>query len=129
VHAFPLRLRTEVLGALNLFSAADPGLNVLDVEVAQALTDMATIGVLQQRTAQRASLVAEQLQSALDTRVVIEQAKGVLAEAGQVEMQVAFESLRDYARGGNLKLGSVAEDLVRRRLHPDQVLAARRTSP
>jgi transcriptional regulator with GAF, ATPase, and Fis domain len=129
VHAFPLRLRTEVLGALNLFSAGDPALNDLDVQVAQALGDMATIGILQQRTAQRASLVAEQLQSALDTRVVIEQAKGVLAEAGQVEMQVAFESLRDYARGGNLKLGSVAEDLVRRRLHPDEVLAARRTSP
>lgn len=129
VNAVPLRLRSEVLGALNLFSEDPPGLGLADLEIAQALADMATIGVLQQRTAQRASLVAEQLQSALTTRVVIEQAKGVLAESGNLGMEAAFESLRDYARGRNLKLGGVADALVSRRLQPAEVLAARRSGP
>ena len=116
VHAMPLRLRTEVIGGLNLFRRAGPPLTLADQQIAQALADVATIGVLQQRTVHRSSILAEQLQRALDSRVVIEQAKGVLAEHGKVEMDRAYAVLRSYARDRNLKLSDVAESVVRGRI-------------
>jgi GAF domain-containing protein len=128
VHAVPMRLRSEVIGGLNLFGDAGPVLSQEDRRVAQALADVATIGILQQRSIHRVSLVAEQLQAALTTRVVIEQAKGVLAEFGHVDMDVAFSALRTFARSSNRKLGVVAEALVRRSLDPADVLAAKRRS-
>ena len=128
VHAMPLRLRDEVIGGLNLFRGEVPPLTPADREIAQALADVATIGVLQQRSMHRSSLLAEQLQHALDSRVVIEQAKGVLAEHGQVPMDIAYGVLRSYARNKNLKLSSVAEDIVRGRIPLDQVTAAKRRS-
>ena len=91
--------------------------------MAQALADVATVGILQQRSLHRASLLAEQLQAALDSRIVIEQAKGVLAASGGVDMPTAFDSLRGYARGSNLKLSVVADDLIHRRLDAQVVLA------
>ncbi len=117
-----MRLREQTIGALNLFGATTTRLSDADRAVARALADVATIGILQQRSLHRASLLAEQLQSALTTRIVIEQAKGVLAEHGRVEMGLAYAALRDYARGNNRKLGTVAEELVQRRLPPDEVL-------
>lgn len=123
VQALPMRLRQETIGGLNLFSAGQPPLTSAERGVAQALADVATVGILQQRSLHRASLLAEQLQAALDSRIVIEQAKGVLAASGGVDMPTAFDSLRGYARGSNLKLSVVADDLIHRRLDAQVVLA------
>jgi GAF domain-containing protein len=123
VQALPLRLRHDTIGGLNLFSAGQPPLTSAERGMAQALADVATVGILQQRSLHRASLLAEQLQAALDSRIVIEQAKGVLAASGGVDMQTAFDSLRGYARGSSLKLSLVADDLIHRRLDAHVVLA------
>jgi hypothetical protein len=126
VQALPLRLREDTIGGLNLFSAGQPPLASAERAVAQALADVATVGILQQRSLHRASLLAEQLQVALDSRIAIEQAKGVLAASGGVDMATAFASMRDYARSSNLKLSAVAEDIVHRRLDVRVVLASPR---
>lgn len=114
VHALPLRLRTEVVGALNLFRT-DPGLLPPgDVRIGQALADVATISILQERAVHRRDVLAEQLQAALNSRVIIEQAKGVLAERGDIDMGAAFAALRDYARRNNRLLSDVARAVVDR---------------
>jgi hypothetical protein len=116
VHALPMRLRDQVIGATNVFHS---GLVVIDDsahDLAQALADVATIGLLQERALSSASTLTEQLQHALNSRVVIEQAKGAVAERAGVDMNAAFEMLRSYARGKNRHLGDVALDVVERRL-------------
>jgi GAF domain-containing protein len=116
VTAVPLRLRDVTIGGLNMFSDIAGPLADADRRLAQALADVATIGILQQRAAHRTSLLAEQLQQALNSRVVIEQAKGVIAERNNVSMALAFETLRQHARNQNLKLGEVAVGVVRGRI-------------
>jgi GAF domain-containing protein len=114
VHAFPMRLRSEVIGAVNLFHATPIVLAAADARVAQALADIATISVIQMRILRERVAVAEQLQLALNSRVVIEQAKGVLAERGGLGMDQAFQALRQYARSHNEHLSAVAQDVVNR---------------
>jgi GAF domain-containing protein len=130
VQATPLRLRADVIGAMNLFDTRIGALNPEDVATAQALSDVATIGILSDRAAQEKSLVNTQLQAALDSRVVIEQAKGVLAQSMNASMNDAFNLLRAYARNNNRPLQQVADDLVNRRLPATQLISgARRARP
>ena len=115
-HAIPMRLRGAVIGALNLFRVDEGDMREVDVVSAQALADVATIGILQHRAVRETSIVNEQLTHALNSRVVIEQAKGVLAERAQLDMEQAFVLLRDYARSHNAKLIDVAHAVVEGRL-------------
>lgn len=113
VHAFPLRLRRDVIGALNVFGE-QPGrtLDDADVPIVQALADVAAIGLLQERAIRRGETLTEQLQGALNSRIVIEQAKGAIAQAYGVSVDEAFALVRNYARRNNLRLGDVAYTIV-----------------
>jgi GAF domain-containing protein len=112
VNAVPMRLRGAVIGALNLFHVGPLAMVPADVDAAQALADVATIAILQHRAALEAQLLNEQLQYALNSRIAIEQAKGMVAERDGVTMEVAFFKLRNHARNHNLRLGQVALDLI-----------------
>ena len=119
VHALPLRLRGNTIGALNLFRAGTGRLSEADVAAGRALADIATITILQHNASLEAQVLNEQLTQALQSRIVIEQAKGVLAEAAQLDMGEAFERLRHHARSHNLRLTDVAQAIVDRRLSAD----------
>ena len=112
VEALPMRLRDQIIGALNLFRAEPEPLDPADLRIGQALADVATIGLLHERNVRRRDTVAEQLQAALNSRVIIEQAKGKLAERLSIDMDRAFKTLRDYARNSNQRLTDVARDFV-----------------
>ena len=112
VHAFPMRLRGQVIGAMNMFGTHTGSMDEADVRVVQALADVATIGILQERTIARGELVTEQLQSALNTRIVVEQAKGALAQLHGTTPDEAFIILRTYCRGRGLRLSVVAQAVV-----------------
>lgn len=127
VQATPLRLRGQIIGTMNLFGTSVRELSPKDAAVAQALADVATIGILQERIIRESSIVTEQLQRALDSRILIEQAKGVLSQTGSMEMGEAFSALRAYARDNNLSLRSVAEGVTTRSL--DILSATRKVTP
>jgi transcriptional regulator with GAF, ATPase, and Fis domain len=112
VHALPLRLRSTVIGALNLFCARPGPLSGADVRTGQALADVATIGILAQRSVHQSELLSTQLQQALNSRVAIEQAKGMLAERLRITTDAAFELLRAHARNHNLRLSDLARDIA-----------------
>jgi hypothetical protein len=112
VHAFPLRLRRQVLGALNLFGGEAGRLSDQDAGVVQGLADIASIGLLNERAIRRGEVLTEQLQAALNSRIVIEQAKGALAQIHDETPDEAFARLRDYSRRQQLRLGDVARDVV-----------------
>ena len=114
VHALPLRLRTTVIGALNLFCTAHGPLSDDDIRTGQALADIATIGILAQRNLQQAELLTTQLQTALNNRITIEQAKGVLAERHHITIDQAFTLLRSYSRSHNRLLTDLAHDVAQR---------------
>jgi GAF domain-containing protein len=120
-HAFPLRLRGSVLGAMNLFRVEPLPMTAAEVATAQALADVATIAVLQSRALHESRMVAEQLQGALHSRVAIEQAKGIIAERHGCDMDTAFRALRNHARRGGLRLSDVAHDVVAGTLRPEDL--------
>lgn len=122
ILAVPLRHGDQMIGGLSMFRDRAEAVHADDRRLAQALADAATIGILQQRSAQRHATTVEQLQHALDSRVVIEQAKGVLAERNSIGMDTAFDVLRRYARGRNLKLTELAAAVVRGDIAPVTVL-------
>ena len=112
VHSVPLRLRSEVIGALNLLRSEVGSLPAMDVALVRALADIATVGVLQERTIRHSQSTATALQTALTSRIRIEQAKGVLAERDGRTVDDAFERLRRYARRNQLGITAVAEMVV-----------------
>ena len=113
VHAFPLRLRSQALGALNVFGADDgKRLHDADISVIQALADVATIALIQERAVTRSGVLTEQLQGALNSRVIIEQAKGAIAQAHGIGVDDAFTMIRAYARSTNRRIGDVAHGIV-----------------
>ena len=112
VHAIPMRLRDQVIGTLNLFRREPDGLDPAVARAARALVDVATIGILQERAVRQQELVAGQLQSALNSRVMIEQAKGILAERLQTTPDEAFVLLRRYARDHNRPLTGLVGDVI-----------------
>jgi transcriptional regulator with GAF, ATPase, and Fis domain len=120
VQALPMRLREHTIGALNLFSATPGRLADEELQLGQALADVATIGILQYRTLARHETIIEQLQGALNSRVTIEQAKGALSYRGQIDLDTAFARLRDYARAHRMRLTDLASRVTR-----DPVLATR----
>jgi GAF domain-containing protein len=121
VHALPLRLRGEAIGALNLFHRHPGPLPPVDLSLGQALADVATIGILSERAVRHGEILNEQLQAALHSRVIIEQAKGVLTQKGKLSMDAAFDRLRSYARSRNLRLSEVARQVVETDIADDVV--------
>jgi GAF domain-containing protein len=114
--AVPLRVRTDVIGALNLFRGTDEPFTGPELEIAQAMAEMAAIGLIHERAVRERTLLTAQLQTAVNSRVIIEQAKGMLAQYLTTTADDAFTLLRAYARYHNRKLSDVATDLINRRI-------------
>lgn len=122
LHALPMRLQDNVLGALGLFGTAVGPLSDDDLSLGQALAHVASVALLTDRVIRDRTVVAEQLQNALTTRVLVEQAKGLLAQLGDLDMDQAFAALRRYSRDRNERLGEVSQRLVSRELPGREVL-------
>lgn len=128
VHALPMRLREHALGAIGLFSEGVGHLDEADLALAQALVHVACVAIVNEKNASDRATVNTQLQHALNSRVVLEQAKGVIAASGELEMDVAFAVLRRYARDHGRRLSDVAAEVVGRRLSGDLVLRHARSA-
>jgi len=115
-HSVPMQLRNETIGAINLLSTDVRQLSETDIKLASALADIATIGLLQERRVSAATTTTGALQHALGSRILIEQAKGVIAERNNTSIDAAFEAIRGYARHHQLGLTFVAEQIVTRQL-------------
>lgn len=116
IHAVPMRLRGKTIGALNLFSKDPQPLSVEDAALAQALADVATISLLQERALRETTIINEQLQRALNSRIVIEQAKGVIAHTANVSIDHAFNLLRSFARSHNQSLDETSKLVIERNI-------------
>ena len=112
MHGFPMRLRNRVIGALNVFDEDPMPFRPEDIKVVQALADVATIAIMQERAISRAETLTEQLQGALNSRIVIEQAKGMIAHRHGVDVDTAFDRLRAHARRSQLRLADLAREIV-----------------
>ncbi|NLU75256.1 GAF and ANTAR domain-containing protein [Streptomyces sp. HNM0575] len=112
VHAVPMRLRSEIIGALNFFDTKAGAMDLEKQRIGQALADVATIGLLQQRAIRQRDNLTEQLQTALNSRIFVEQAKGVLAQRLKVSVDEAFSLLRGEARLRNRRLSDLAQAIV-----------------
>jgi len=123
LHAVPLRLRASILGAMGLFSSRTGAMDEADHAVAQALADVASVALVQERASADQTALATHLQDVLSSRIAVEQAKGVIAYAGDLDVGQAFERLRRYARDHDLRLTDVAAAVVERRLTSGAVLA------
>jgi GAF domain-containing protein len=117
----PLQLRGRVIGALNLFRHNDDPFSDTELVLAQAMAEVAAIGLLHQRAVSDGRLLAEQLQTALRSRVLIEQAKGMVAQYLAISVDDAFVLLRGYARNNNLKLTELARDVANRKVRGEQL--------
>lgn len=118
VQALPMRVRGETVGAMNLFRAESGRLGEADLALGQGMADIAAIALLQERSVRESRGVIAELQGALNSRVIIEQAKGILAESAQIDVEAAFLRLRTHARDQNRRLSDVARDLVDGELDP-----------
>ncbi len=116
VVAIPMTLRGMVIGTLNLFRSEPGAFGELDRAAARGLAEVATIGILHERTLRESTIAREQLQHALDSRVVIEQAKGVISQLNDLDMDAAFALLRRFSRSNNLSVRDVATRVVNREL-------------
>jgi transcriptional regulator with GAF, ATPase, and Fis domain len=114
--AVPMRARTDTIGALNLFRGNDEPFSDAELEIARAMAQVAAIALIQERAIRERSLLVEQLQTALRSRVVIEQAKGMLAEHLSMTVDEAFQLLNKFARDHNRRLTDLAHDVVDRKL-------------
>ena len=123
-HTFPLRLRGRAIGALDLLRVTSGRLEPSEVVAAQALADVATIAILQHRAAADTQALADELHLALNSRIAIDQAKGVVAQQADVHVDEAFASLRVYARRHRRQLGAVAEDVIDGRIDVAELVAA-----
>ncbi|MGH3780372.1 MAG: ANTAR domain-containing protein [Pseudonocardiaceae bacterium] len=112
VQAVPMRLREQTLGALNLFRCAPSAIPADVTTVAQSFANVATISILQLRALRHSEIVTEQLQNALNSRILIEQAKGILAERRHITIAEAFTLMRTHARGHNRMLSQVAQAII-----------------
>jgi transcriptional regulator with GAF, ATPase, and Fis domain len=121
VQALPMRLREQTIGALNLFRVQPGMLSEADLGIGQAMADVATVGLIQERAIAASELLATQLQTALSSRVQLEQAKGVLSQRSGLRMDEAFQVMRAYARSHNRRLSDVAAQIIDGSLDSDQV--------
>lgn len=126
VQTVPMRVRSETIGALNLFRAQPGAISERDLPLAQGMADIAAVALLQERTLRESHGLVEQLQGALTSRVVIEQAKGVLAHHAKISLDAAFTRMRDYARTHNRRLSDIAAEVADGRLDP-AILASDRS--
>lgn len=129
VYAVPLRLRSTVIGALNLFGDQAGEIPSADLRIARALADVVSIAIIQNQTIKESEVRAVQLKRALDSRVAIEQAKGMLAERNHIDMDSAFRHLRSFARNTRRHLTAVAVDVVSGAVALDEVRAGSSASP
>ncbi|HET6209075.1 MAG TPA: GAF and ANTAR domain-containing protein, partial [Jatrophihabitans sp.] len=129
VYALPMRLRGQTIGALNLFHQHPRELSLAAQRVGQGLADVATIAILQQRAAQRGEELSTQLQTALNSRIVIEQAKGVIAGREGIDMPAAFALLRGHARRTSQRLSEVAHAVASGELTTSQLTGGTDPAP
>jgi GAF domain-containing protein len=127
VHAFPMRLRERTIGALNVFGRTPLPLEPDDITVIQALADVATIAIIQERAIAAAETLTQQLQGALNSRIVIEQAKGVIARTNGIGVEEAFAVLRTYARRQHLRLTDVAHGVATGEVDPATLGSSRQS--
>jgi transcriptional regulator with GAF, ATPase, and Fis domain len=120
-QALPMRLRNETIGALNLFRTRPGQLTDADLGIGQAMADVATVGLMQERAIATRELLATQLQTALTSRVQLEQAKGMLAQRSGLPMDQAFQMMRAYARSRNYRLSDVAAQIISGSIGDDQL--------
>jgi GAF domain-containing protein len=121
VVAMPMRLREETIGAVNVFLDGERAPGPVDLRLAQAFADAATISILQDRVLDSAQVLADQMQHALHSRIALEQAKGIVAEVLVVSMDEAFDVLRGHARANTLKLSELSRRLVEREIRPTEL--------